>query len=121
MNKTELRILGAKSIREAVPGQRAAALEDYSVDTEEGGVEDEAADRVALLSGSGGEVAEGSGTKGPAIEDDGGGGDLEDRGEVGEGGGDVHEAVVLRWVSYERGGPEDGKRGDFVEGLVKEN
>ena len=90
---------GEVDVREPVAREGAPALEDYSVDGEEGGVEDEACDCVALLGGAGGEVAGGAGTEGSAVEYDGGGGDLEDRGEIGVGCRDVREAVVFGGVS----------------------
>eukprot|EP00585_Thalassiosira_rotula_P015428 CAMPEP_0196166936 /NCGR_PEP_ID=MMETSP0911-20130528/2262_1 /TAXON_ID=49265 /ORGANISM="Thalassiosira rotula, Strain GSO102" /LENGTH=137 /DNA_ID=CAMNT_0041432641 /DNA_START=483 /DNA_END=893 /DNA_ORIENTATION=+ len=65
-------------VRKSIAGEGAAALEDYSVDGEEGGVEDESADGVAFVGGAGGEVAGGAGAEGSTVEDDGGGGDLED-------------------------------------------
>jgi len=73
-------------VRKSIAGEGASTLEDYSVDGEEGGVEDESADGVAFVGGAGGEVAGGAGAEGSTVEDDGGGGDLEDGGEVGEGG-----------------------------------
>mmetsp|Transcript_38452 Transcript_38452/g.69304 ORF Transcript_38452/g.69304 Transcript_38452/m.69304 type:complete len:258 (-) Transcript_38452:480-1253(-) len=92
-------------IRKPIPGQSASALEDYSIDAEEGCVENEAADGVAFFGGAGGEVAGGARAEGSAVENDGGGWDLEDGGEVGVGGGDVGEAVVFGGVSLIRRQP----------------
>mmetsp|Transcript_18877 Transcript_18877/g.39727 ORF Transcript_18877/g.39727 Transcript_18877/m.39727 type:complete len:331 (+) Transcript_18877:669-1661(+) len=92
-------------IWKSIPGEGASALEDYSIYGEEGGVEDESPDGMFFLGGAGGEVAGGTGSEGSAVEDDGGGGDLEDRSEVGEGGGDVGEAIVFRGISLIRRQP----------------
>ena len=53
-----------------IPWQGASRLEDHAVDRHEGRVQDEAAQGITLLGRSGGQVAGGSRSKGPAVKDD---------------------------------------------------
>ncbi len=55
-------------VREAIPREGASRVDDYPVDGEEGGVEDEAADGIAVLGAPGREETRRSRPEGPAVE-----------------------------------------------------